>query len=72
MEYWYFRYDGAPVILVSRIGKNKIVQNKPTPTDPYEAKTQSWSSVHKINSDYQSLVISFFCNHYAITNFLVL
>ena len=69
---WSFKYGGAPVILASRIGEHTTVQNKSTPTGPYEAKAQSCSRVYIVNCDYQSFVISVLCNPHVITKFLVL
>ena len=59
-------------MLASRIGKHATVQNKSTPTGPYEDKVKSYSRVHKVNCDYQSLVIPDLCNPRVITKVLVL
>ena len=66
------RNGRAPVILASCIGEHTTVQNKATPTGPYEAKAQSCSHVHIVNYDYQSLVISVLCNPGVITYYQVL
>ena len=65
-------FDGAPVILASRIGEHNRVQNKSAPAGLYEAKAQSCSREYIVNCDYQILAISVLCSPYVITKFLVL